>query len=332
MGRLTPAALPPFPKEAPLNRLGLARWLTDPGHPLTARVAVNRYWQMFFGRGIVASAENFGLQGAVPSHPELLDWLARDFIASGWNVKALCKKIVLSSTYRQRSAATPKLARTGPRQPAACQRSQPTPVRRDAARRCPGDGWLARAQARRPTGQALSAPRSVERTECLSAGIRAGQGRRTVPPQPVHLLAPHLAAAEHAGLRRARPRSLRGSPSIDQHPACSPWCFSTIRNSSRRRADWANAWHAKAAPCWTSRLTLAFRLAATRHPTEAELQLLKGLYQRQLDLFRNEPAAAQKYLRVGERPLAQDLDPGELAAAAVMGSVILNLDASLMIR
>ena len=81
-----------------------------------------------------------------------------------------------------------------------------------------------------------------------------------------------------------------------------------------------------------SRLTLAFRLAATRHPTEAELQLLKGLYQRQLDLFRKEPAAAQKYLRVGERPLAQDLDPGELAAAAVMGSVILNLDASLMIR
>ena len=114
VGRQTPAALPAFPKEAPPNRLGLARWLTDPGQPLTARVAVNRYWQMFFGRGIVATTENFGLQGAVPTHPELLDWLARDFVESKWDVKALCKKIVLSATYRQRSAAPPKLCERDP--------------------------------------------------------------------------------------------------------------------------------------------------------------------------------------------------------------------------
>src|SRR5207237_7922511 len=109
VGLDTPAALPPFPQGAPRNRLGLARWLTDPRHPLTARVAVNRYWQLFFGRGIVGTTENFGQQGALPTHPELLDRLARDFIAYGWDVKGLCRTIVLSSTYRQRPAALPLL-------------------------------------------------------------------------------------------------------------------------------------------------------------------------------------------------------------------------------
>lgn len=106
VGRGVPAALPPLSPGETNDRLALARWATQADHPLTARVAVNRIWQMFFGTGLVETSENFGIQGSQPSHPELLDFLARRFVDSGWDVKALVRQIVLSSTYRQDSAAT----------------------------------------------------------------------------------------------------------------------------------------------------------------------------------------------------------------------------------
>ena len=110
----TPASLPPFDSSWPRNRLGLARWLTSPRHPLTARVAVNRWWQAFFGRGIVATPEDFGSQGQLPSHPELLDWLARTLIDSGWDVKRLIRVIVTSATYRQSSDTSSELLARDP--------------------------------------------------------------------------------------------------------------------------------------------------------------------------------------------------------------------------
>ena len=100
--------------DQPVNRLGLARWLVDERNPLVARVAVNRIWQQVFGRGIVETSEDFGSQGAAPSHPELLDWLATEFIAKGWSQKALLRLIVTSSTYRQSSVVTPQLAERDP--------------------------------------------------------------------------------------------------------------------------------------------------------------------------------------------------------------------------
>ena len=110
----TPASIMPFPDDLPRNRLGLAQWVTDPRNPLTARVAVNRYWQLFFGHGLVETQEDFGTQGRPPTHPELLDWLANEFIRSGWDVKALAKSIVMSATYRQDSTPRPELHERDP--------------------------------------------------------------------------------------------------------------------------------------------------------------------------------------------------------------------------
>ena len=112
--RRTPAALPPMADDLPRDRLGLARWLVDPGHPLTARVAVNRFWQQLFGVGLVRTSEDFGNQGERPSHPALLDWLAVRFVEDGWDVRALMKRMVTSSAYRQSAAVDDALLARDP--------------------------------------------------------------------------------------------------------------------------------------------------------------------------------------------------------------------------
>ncbi len=331
VGRDTPASLPAFPKAAPRDRLGLARWLTDPRNPLTARVAVNRYWQLFFGRGIVATTENFGTQGALPTHPELLDWLARDFIASGWDVKRLCREIVLSSTYRQRSAATPELRE-----------------------RDPDNLLLARGPSRRLSAEEL-------RDAALAAGGLLSQkfgGPPVKPYQPPGMwrgmngFLPAYVADTGEGLHR---RSLytfwrRTSPPPNMLAFDAPSrevCVVRRQTTSTplqplillndpQFVEAARALGERllrdggATP--EERLAYAFRRAATRKPTERELRLLVELYQGQLRIFRADPAGAQKFLKTGERPVPPGLDAAELAAAASTAGAIMNLDASVTTR
>jgi hypothetical protein len=330
VGRATPAALAAFPKDAPRNRLGLARWLTDPHHPLTARVAVNRFWQLFFGRGLVPTQENLGTQGALPSHPELLDWLARDFVASGWDVKALCRQIVLSSTYRQRSAVPPALRE-----------------------RDPDNVLLARGPSRRLSAEML-------RDAALEAGgLLVGRlgGPPAKPYQPpgmwrgMNAFLPEYVPDTGDGLYR---RSLytfwrRTSPPpnmltfdvpgrevcVVRRQATSTPLQPLVLLNDPQFVEAARALGERllAVPGpLEEKLTDAFRRVATRRPTDRELGLLAESYREQLALFRKDPEGARKFLKTGSRPPAPGLDPVELAAAATVAGALLNLDAALTTR
>ena len=182
-----PAILPPLPEGAPLNRLTLARWLVDAKHPLTARVAVNRFWQSYFGYGIVKTQEDFGVQGEPPEHPELLDWLATEFIASGWDTRAMQRLIVTSATYRQSSAVTAalrdrdpenRLLARGPRQ------RLPAELIRDTALAASG---LLNDEDRRPERAALPAGRPVGgdgvRRRVLGTVVRAEPRAGSLSPR-----------------------------------------------------------------------------------------------------------------------------------------------------
>ena len=207
----------------PPNRLGLARWLVDPSNPLTARVTVNRYWQMYFGTGIVKSAENFGSQGEQPSHPELLDWLATEFVRTGWNVKALQKTIVTSATYQQASSATPALRE------------------RDPTNRLLSRGPNNRLSAEMIRDQALAlAGLLVDRiggpsvkpyqaaglwTEVGNGegrdrdALRSGPWGQPVPPQPVYVLEAQRPAAGPVEFRRREPRGPSGARQCHEYAA-----------------------------------------------------------------------------------------------------------------
>ena len=322
-----PACLPPLPAGAPRNRLGFARWLVDPGHPLTARVAVNRIWQLHFGSGLVRTAEDFGTQGERPSHPGLLDWLATEFVASGWDVKSLHRLIVTSATYRQSSRVTPLLQR-----------------------RDPEGRLLARAPRLRLSAEALR-DQALAVSGLLSSRIG---GPSVKPYQPAGLwkeIASDTYVQEHgASLYR---RSLYTFWKRTVPPPLMTTFDATSRESCTVRRSRTNTplqalallndvTYVEAARHLAQRMIieggsrpeervrLGFRLVHARRPVAEELDVLLAGLERRRQRFRRDADAARLLIAVGESPPARGIDPAELAAYTLTASLLLNLDEAIV--
>jgi hypothetical protein len=342
-----PAALPPLPQGAPASRLGLAQWLVDPSHPLTSRVIVNRYWQMLFGTGLVKTSEDFGSQGELPSHAELLDWLAVEFrepsaLAAGatrqpqdgstWNVKGIIKLLVMSAAYRQSSVVTPALYQRDPENRllargarhrlyaefirdqalaasgllddriggASVSPYQPPGIWEELASRADGANWTAQVY-KQSTGKDL-----YRRTMYTF-------WKRTAPPPS--LMTFDTPDRETCAVRRARTNTPLQALVLLNDP--------TYVEASRKLAERMTREGGKTP---AERITLAFRLATARRPSDRELGVLTRIYDAQVAAYRRDPAAATKLLTVGESKRDESLDAAELAALATVAGVILNLD------
>ena len=325
----TPAMLPPLPKDAPPNRLGLARWLVSPQHPLTARVAVNHFWQMHFGTGLVKTAEDFGSQGERPSHPELLDWLATEFIRTGWDVKAMQRLMVTSAAFRQSSRLAPRLREKDPenrllargprvRLPAEFIRDQALAASGLLVRKIGGPSvrpyhppglWEEIAFGAGFTAQKYE----QDKGEALYRRSLYTFWKRTCPPPSLQAFdAPER---EFCMVRR----SVTNTPLQALVLMNDPTYVEAARKLAERVLK-----EAPASP--TARLTHAFRLTLARRPRYREIAVLLRVLNEQLTAFRTDAAAAEKLLAVGESPRDLKFSIPELAAWTTVASVLLNLD------
>ncbi|HVX11671.1 MAG TPA: PSD1 and planctomycete cytochrome C domain-containing protein [Pirellulales bacterium] len=326
-----PAFLPPLPDGRAANRLGLARWLVAPEHPLTARVIVNRYWQMLFGTGLVKTAEDFGSQGERPSHPELLDWLATEFRESGWNVKHLLRLMVTSATYRQSSVTTEASLQADPENRLLARMSRlrlPAEAIRDQALAAGGllDGRIGGLSVSpyQPPGlweELMSREDGANWTAQVyiqSHGIDLYRRtmytfwKRTSPPPTLSTFdAPDR---EVCTVRRARTNTPLQALILLNDP--------TYLEAARKLAE-----RLLGHPGTTDeRLALAFRLVLARLPNDREANVMRRVVEEQRATFRADHDAALKLLSVGESPRDERFEPAELAAWATAASVLLNLD------
>ncbi|WP_435010261.1 PSD1 and planctomycete cytochrome C domain-containing protein [Tundrisphaera lichenicola] len=318
-----PSRLITLPSDAPPNRLALARWLVDPAHPLTARVAVNRAWQTFFGVGLVKTSEDFGVQGTPPSHPELLNWLAVEFVEHDWDVKALHRSIITSATYRQSSKVTPealerdpenRLLARGPRHRLA------STILRDQALAL---GGLLVEKIGGPPVFPYQPPGIWE--EMSFGKIRYqqdhGEGlyrrslytfwRRTVGPPDLF----DVAARQVCTVRQPTTNTPLQSLILLNDVAY----IEAARGLASRLLN-------QRGPTVEDRVELAFRMSTSRKPNKAEREVLIDGLRRQLDHYRADPEAALMLVSIGESPRDPGLDVPELAAYTVLASTILGLD------
>lgn len=323
--RNVPASLPPLKATSTNNRLALAQWVTRSDNPLTARVAVNRLWQIMFGTGLVETSENFGVQGSQPSHPELLDYLARHFIQSGWNVKGLLREMALSATYRQDSVRTAKLSKVDPQN---------------------------RLLARGPS-QRLSAE-MVRDTVLFASGLLNDKvgGAPVNPYQPAGIwtenntMTPAFVQSKGADLYR---RSLYSTvkrttpvPSMLVFDATSREACVVRRPATNtplqalvllNDVQYVEAGRAlaervtKAEPDLKGRIRLMYQLLAGRAPTETESAIFAQAFEEQKKQFAGTPDDAKKLIHVGESKPDEKLDTIDLAAMTVVVQTAMNSDA-----
>jgi hypothetical protein len=326
----TPAVLPPLPPDAPRNRLGLARWLAAPSNPLLARVTVNRAWEMMFGRGIVETVDNFGSRGAVPSHPELLDWLASDFIRSGWDYKALLKKIATSATYRQSSKASPELLARDPennflaRGPA---RRLSAEMLRDQAL---ADSGLLAEKIGGPSVKPYQ-PGGLWEIAMGNPKYEQGHGddlhrrslytfwKRTVPP-------PSMVAFDAAERNVCLAKRQSTSTPLQALSLLNDVQMTeAARFISQRMLQ-------EGGSTLESRIDWAFRLVTSRHPSKDQIKVLEQLFKEQRELFAADQQSASKLLAEGETSNSPALSAIDLAAGTVLAEALLNHDEAIMRR
>ncbi|MDW3648534.1 MAG: DUF1553 domain-containing protein [Bacteroidia bacterium] len=327
----TPAHILSFPEELPKNRLGFAQWLFHAENPLTARVAVNRYWQMIFGRGIVGTPEDFGSQGDLPTHPELLDWLAIDFRESGWDLKALLKKMLMSATYRQSVASNKKLQEIDPQNIYLARgpvvRLQAEMVR-DHALAVSGllspkiggpsvkpyhpDGlWLETASGNQPLRKYIQ-----DHGQDLYRKSMYTFWKRTIPPPSMIIF--DAPPREECTVRRQS----TSTPMQALVMLNDPQFIEASRLIAERmlREGGSND---------RDRISFAFKLATSRAASDKELELLEELLIEHRQAFKKDPPKAVAYLNIGEYPDTEEFDKTELAAYAQLANAILNLTESI---
>ncbi|MFC7338237.1 DUF1553 domain-containing protein [Haloferula chungangensis] len=320
----SPGFLPAMDPALPKNRLGFAEWLVDPGNPLPSRVTVNRYWQMIFGRGLVATTEDFGNQGTLPTHPELLDWLSRDFMNHGWDVKELLKKMVLSATYRQSTEATPEMRAKDPE-----------------------NEFLARSHATRLTAEMI-------RDNALAAsGLLVDKwGGPPAKPYEVEVSFEPVKPDKGDGLyrrsvytwwKRAAAAPMLTTFDAPKRDVCTVRRDTTV--SPLQSLILLNApQFMEASRVLAVRLikahgddrkalvTEAYQTLTSRLPTNDETEILIELLDSQLAIFKADPEGAREMLEVGDTPMDESVPVDRQAAATVLVNAMMNLDESLIER
>ena len=324
----TPGSIFAFPGHLPKNRLGLAQWLTDPDHPLTARVYVNRIWAMLFGKGIVETVEDFGVQGSLPSHPELLDWLAVDFMEHGWDTKYLLKKIMLSATYQQRSEMRPELDKADPENVLLARAPRfrmSGEMIRDYILATSG---LLNDEIGGPSVKPYQPAGLWEETNAgenrgILTRYEADQGddlyrrslytfwKRTLPPPNMTIF--DAPTRDFSEVRRQKTNT----------PLQALVLQNDVQVLEAARVLAQNMLAEKPEP--NDVVKDVFRRILIRNPKEKELLTLENYYHDAVELYRNDMEDAQKLVAVGEYP-QRDTDPAKTAALMLTAQVIYNLD------